>query len=87
MRLEQMRENYSSLSAEGRRAFVLAYRDKRAADFIKKEAQQAQKAKKKATSGSRGPALTDDEKNLCKLLKITQKQFREIKASQMELPI
>ncbi len=85
MRLEQMRQDFTSLPFEDQKAFVLQYRTKRAKDFTEKEANQVTKATRKASTA--GPALSDEEKNLCKLLKITQKQFKIMKAAQMETQV
>jgi hypothetical protein len=81
MKLEQMRTNFLNLTQEEQQSFVQAYRAARAQDFLEKEQNKAIKE----ASSTRLPPLSEDEKQLCKLLKITQKQFREIKASQMEI--
>ncbi len=80
-----MRQDFTSLPSEDQKAFVLQYRTKRAKDFTEKEANQVKKATRKASTA--GPALSDEEKNLCKLLKITQKQFKIMKAAQMETQV
>jgi hypothetical protein len=82
MRLENLYPNFATLTFDDQVAFVASYRARRAEDFLII-------LKKKGSKKSEGskPVLTEEEKILCKVLGMTQKNLLALKAMREVEPV